>query len=101
MPENVFRPDAHFLKTEVCLSFKGVSINSDRSRLRVRIRPIKAQIAGSNSGTIAKICNAEGADLGLKMRGHESTKGALNVDGINSDTQPVGRPNLITHQRQQ
>jgi hypothetical protein len=52
------------------IQFMGTSINSGRSRLRVQIRPIKAQIAG-NSGTTAKIYNAEGADLGLKMRGHE------------------------------
>jgi len=49
---------------------KGASINSERDRLRVQIRCIKTQIAG-NSGTIAKIRNADAADLGLKMCVHE------------------------------
>ncbi len=39
-------------------------------QIESQIRYIQAQIAG-NSGTIAKICNADGADLGFKMRIHE------------------------------
>jgi len=39
-------------------------------QIESQIRDIQAQIAG-NSGTIAKICNADVADLGFKMRVHE------------------------------
>ena len=39
-------------------------------QLESQIRYIQAQIAG-NSGTIAKICNADVADLGFKMCFHE------------------------------
>ncbi len=39
-------------------------------QIESQIRYIQAQIAG-NSGTIAKICNADVADLGFNMRFHE------------------------------
>ena len=48
----------------------GTSISSGYVRLSFKICHIKALIA-RNSGTIAKICNAEMANLGLKMHIHE------------------------------
>ena len=39
-------------------------------QIESQIRYIQAQIAG-NSGTIAKICNTDVADLGFKVRIHE------------------------------
>ena len=49
----------------------GTSNDSGYDRLRFKICHIKAQSA-RNSRSIAKICNAEMANFGLKMLIHES-----------------------------
>ncbi len=49
-------------------------------QIESQIRYIQAQIAG-NSGTITKICNADVADLGFKVRIHELIEVPLNIDG--------------------
>ncbi len=48
-------------------------------QIESKIRYIQAQIAG-NSGAIAKICNADVADLGFKVRIHELIEVPLSAE---------------------